>query len=67
MNTINVLMDTSNQLNSDIEDIPLWVQDAMLIYTKAKLDELYLDIAHGDDEHRKWLKDCFEEFKNKLT
>lgn len=26
------------------------------------LDELYLECEHGDDEHRKWLKDKFDDF-----
>ena len=67
MNTVEILVDVSDQLNSDFEDIPLWVQDAMIIYAKNKLDELYLDIEHGDEEHRKWLYDKIQEFKTKCV
>jgi len=34
-------------------------------FVNEKLDELFLEIEHGDDEHRKWLKDKIEEFKLK--
>lgn len=33
---------------------------------QEKLDELYEDIKHGDEEHQKWLKDKIEEFKKSL-
>lgn len=29
------------------------------------LEDLYQEIAHGDEEHRKWLWDKMEEFSNK--
>jgi hypothetical protein len=39
---------------------------AAIKFLKNKLDELYLEIEHGDDEHRKWLKDKIEDFKTRL-
>ncbi len=30
------------------------------------LDRLYKRIEHGDDEHRKWLKDEIEKFKDEV-
>ena len=35
------------------------------LYLKQALDKLYKECEHGDDEHRKWLKDKFEDFYNK--
>jgi hypothetical protein len=35
-------------------------------YTELILNELFKEIEHGDDEHRKWLKDKIEEFKKEL-
>lgn len=40
-----------------------------MILTKTQFQdlfkELYEEIAHGDDEHRKWLKDKIDEFITK--
>jgi FtsZ-binding cell division protein ZapB len=34
---------------------------------KRRLDELYLECEHGDKEHRKWLKNKFDDFyKNNI-
>lgn len=29
---------------------------------RGSLEELYLECEHGDEEHRKWLKDKFNSF-----
>lgn len=37
----------------------------MKIYLKICLDKLYKECEHGDEDHRKWLKDKFNDFYNR--
>lgn len=34
-------------------------------FLRQSLYELYDECEHGDEEHRKWLKDKFEDFLNR--
>lgn len=34
---------------------------------KLMLKQLYKECEHGDDEHRKWLKDKFDDFYKRMT
>ncbi len=44
---------------------PLVLKQSSKEYLRISLDELFLEIEHGDDEHRQWLKDKIEDFKQR--
>lgn len=39
--------------------------DLFTTYLRICLDKLYEECEHGDEEHRQWLKDKFDDFYNR--
>lgn len=51
-----------NHFNSQNLDRISEVEKCMKIFLAECLQDLYDECEHGDEEHRKWLKDKFDNF-----
>lgn len=53
------------------EDMPYidppthWIEKYKICDLKNALDKLFVECEHGDEDHRKWLKNKFENFYNR--
>lgn len=43
------------------------LKEAFKGYLLQSLNQLYLECEHGDEEHRQWLKDKFNDFYKKVA
>lgn len=62
--------DVTNAILRSIEKRPdaaaTFIEDGIRTFTEGLLDHLYTEIEHGDEDHRKWLKDKIHNFKKIL-